>query len=543
MAVNPFFRNDLAQKKFLIVDDFGDMRSMMRGMLQLFGCKDIQTAASGIEAVSRLEEGRFDIVLCDYNLGDGKSGQQVLEEARFRGLVGYATIFIMVTAENTRDMVMGAVEYEPDGYLSKPFTKDLLKMRLDRLVLKKADLGEVEKAAQSGDYDIAISRLNALISSRPKQLGELLKLKADLCLKAGQIDQAAEIFQAAMVERELDWAKFGLARVRFNKGQYAEARELLQGLIESNPNFMGAYDWLAKTYGMLGNTRQAQDLLQRAVNLSPRAILRQQALGGLALKNKAHDVAEKAFRQAVILGRHSVYRNVTSYTGLAESKSLLNKNREALEVISQIDTVFDRKEDAALFARVGESKVRQRMGDTDGAQVQLNAALELYQRLGYRSPKQATLDLLRACLAVGDIEQAMHIAKSLIRNNHDDDHLLEEIKTAFREANLDIDTQTFVHDIRHEIVQLNNRGVELARNGQIPEAIKLFEETANSNPGNKTINLNAARVLILQMQRAGKKNDQLQRAREYLDRVRAIDPKNQTLIKLLVTFKQLITAD
>ncbi|CAK0759075.1 hypothetical protein CCP3SC15_2450004 [Gammaproteobacteria bacterium] len=43
----------------------------------------------------------YDIVLCDYNLGDGRDGMQILEEAKQRHLIGLTTVFVMITAESS----------------------------------------------------------------------------------------------------------------------------------------------------------------------------------------------------------------------------------------------------------------------------------------------------------------------------------------------------------------------------------------------------------------------------------------------------------
>ena len=131
---------DLSNKRFLIIDDFGDMRTMIRHMIESYGATEIDMASNGKEAVRLMARHRYDIVLCDYNLGEGQDGQQILEEARHRRLIGLAALFIMITAENTSQMVMGAVEYYPDDYLSKPFNKLVLKTRLERLLARKGDL-------------------------------------------------------------------------------------------------------------------------------------------------------------------------------------------------------------------------------------------------------------------------------------------------------------------------------------------------------------------------------------------------------------------
>ena len=64
---------NLNGKSVLIVDDFPQMRSMLRSMIQSYGAKDIQQAANGEEAVEMMDGHRFDIIFCDYNLGEGKS--------------------------------------------------------------------------------------------------------------------------------------------------------------------------------------------------------------------------------------------------------------------------------------------------------------------------------------------------------------------------------------------------------------------------------------------------------------------------------------
>ena len=118
-----------SRKKVLLVDDFRNFIITMRNMLASLGFVIIDTANDGEEAVSRIMSRRYDIVLCDYNLGPGKDGQQVLEEVKQRQLLSPLTIFMMVTAENSLEMVMGAAEYQPDEYLIKPFTKQVLEKR------------------------------------------------------------------------------------------------------------------------------------------------------------------------------------------------------------------------------------------------------------------------------------------------------------------------------------------------------------------------------------------------------------------------------
>lgn len=102
----PAMTLDLAKKTALVIDDFQNMRATLRQMLITIGVQEVDAASKAEEALERMRAKRYDIVLCDYNLGSGMDGQQLLETARAQGLIGYGTTFLMVTAENSSEMVM-----------------------------------------------------------------------------------------------------------------------------------------------------------------------------------------------------------------------------------------------------------------------------------------------------------------------------------------------------------------------------------------------------------------------------------------------------
>ena len=69
-------------KKILVLDDFPEIRGDLKRTLKKFGCEHVDTAATGEEAIKLCGQHKYDIVISDYNLGNGKDGQQVLEEVR-----------------------------------------------------------------------------------------------------------------------------------------------------------------------------------------------------------------------------------------------------------------------------------------------------------------------------------------------------------------------------------------------------------------------------------------------------------------------------
>ncbi|MGZ3580414.1 MAG: response regulator, partial [Syntrophales bacterium] len=202
--------DDLKKKKVLVVEDFLNFRLTLRTMLKSFNISYIDEAATGEEAIEKMSSKKYDIILCDYNLGPGKDGQQVLEEARCCEQIDHATVFIMVTAENTMEMIMGALEYQPDDYLIKPFTKEALEKKLRNLSKKKENLKDIEKAVEKKDYTNVISLCDEQINSHTKSLSDLLKLKGEILIKKQAYAEATKFYEKVLTMGNLPWAMFGL---------------------------------------------------------------------------------------------------------------------------------------------------------------------------------------------------------------------------------------------------------------------------------------------------------------------------------------------
>jgi tetratricopeptide (TPR) repeat protein len=535
------YRNPFAEKEYLVVDDFGDMRSMIKGVLRDLGATRIDVARDGKEAIASIERSHYDVVLCDYNLGQGKDGQQVLEEARHRRLLGVASIFIMVTAENTREMVMGAVEYEPDSYLSKPFSKELLRTRLDKLFQRKTDLAPVNDALAVNNHAQALALLDERIRQKPKNLADLVKLKADVLVDAGRYDEAEDIYRRVLANREVAWAKLGLGKIQYATKSYLEAQETFQSLINRFRTLTPAYDWLAKVQRAMGFQQEAQDTLATAVELSPKAIGRQQALGELAMQNKAFALAEHCYGKAVKLGRHSIYNHPALHAGLARSKTATGKLDEALAVARGIAADFADDAEAAFYAKAAEATVLQTRGDTDAAQSCLDEAKKLAEGLGHGAAAEVGLELARATLSLGRKDEAAELLKAVVVNNHDDEELLRRVADTYREHDVAEDPEQTMQAIRREIVDMNNRGVKLIADGHYDDAIALFEQAFEGMPGNKVIALNTVHALIIKMEKRGRDRPGLVQAGKYLERCKQLVPDDPRLLQVMKRYHRLVT--
>lgn len=531
---------ELKGMRALVVDDFANMRTTLKHMLEAIGITAVDAAGNGREAIRRIESGDYDLILCDYNLGEGKDGQQVLEEVKHRDLLRHSTVFVMITAENTMSMVMGAMEYRPDDYLAKPFTKDLLRKRLERQVARKADFQEIEAAIAKGDPAGAVALCDRRIEAAPKNVNEFLKVKGDLCLAMGDLDTAEAVYRRVLEQRRLPWTLVGLGRVQYERGELEAARDTFRETIDEHHAFMEAHDWLARTLARLGDTRAAQEVLSEAVAISPKAILRQRELGEIARRNDDAETAEGAYRRAVSLGAESVFRSPNDYAGLAKSQTANGASPlEITKTLNGMRQEFKGEPEADLGAALAESSVYREMGRDDEAGKAYREAARLYDDVADRVAPETTLEMARETLILGDAAEGRAMMEQVVRNNHDNEDLLQAAQEVFDDAGMADEGQRVILAGKEEVKQKNNAGVDLVRKGRLDEAVELFDGAVSALPFNTTINLNAAQAHLMRMKQAGGDPAGLKRARQYLERVRETDPDNGNLHRLWGVFQQL----
>lgn len=529
---------DLSSKHYLVIDDVVDMRSMLRSMLVSYGVAKIDMAGNGKEAVKLLRKHDYDVVLCDYNLGDGKDGQQILEEARNKGYIRYSAAFLMLTAENSMEMVMGAVEYQPDDYLSKPFNKDMLRSRLEKVILKKWEVDAVVKLLNKELYAEAVSLCDALIKQNPRNLTELLKLKADILLNLKKYDEAGAIFERVLAKRDAPWAMVGLGKVRYHTQKYLEAKTILQKVIEECATYMEAYDWLVKVMLALGDRREALKILAHATEISPKAILRQMQLGDLASTENDLDLAAKAYKKAVQVGCNSIYQTPANYVKLAKIQGKVS-GKDALSTLAKLRGDFGKDVEANLSAAIAESLVLKGLGRENEAKRAFAEAVNLFGKSRHKMSNGVVVEMANVCLENGEKERGLEMLRGLVKNHHDDEELVAQMHGVLYASGLAEEGLALINAAVKEVMDLNDTGMRLAREGKLDEAVRFFEQAVEDIPDNGTIRMNSANVLLMYMKVNGKNDMQIYKIRRQLEDARKSDSSNDQYRKLHAAFEKL----
>lgn len=532
---------DWASKSYLVVDDFIGVRQLLRESLRSLGARTIDQASSGGEAMGLLNKTRYDVVLCDFNLGEGKNGQQVLEEARMRNLLLPSSVFLVVSAEKSVESVMGAAEHQPDAYLVKPITEGVLLSRLNRVWRKKQVFSLIDQAYAEKDYLRAARLCDEQIAVNKAHEIDLLRMKARLMEKSGEPAKARETYERVLAQREYQWARAGLAKIRMADGDFEQARQMFQTVIAENRYYIDAYDQLAQAWQSMGRHEEALSVLERAAKLSPNSVPRQRKLGQASLKLGNVGMAEKAFRKCISIGEYSIRKTPDAYLGLARVCGLKNDPKEALQLLIAAQREFGADHpDMELRTKITEGLVYHESGDYRRARKAGDELEELLQSTQERPDVPTCLEMATLLFAVGVKEAPVDLLCYVIRNNHDNTFLQDEVQQIFEKARMGEEGEKLIRGARKEAVDLMNQGVLLWKTNKLAEAVEWMRNARAALPHNVRILFNSAQILISHMQQRGYDAELMEEGQAVLTHVDRLQPGQQRFAQLIEQLLMLV---
>jgi tetratricopeptide (TPR) repeat protein len=202
--------------------------------IKMFGCEDVKTFCSGVDAIDHLTDHRVDLILCDSSLDD-MTGVQFARIVR-KNMSGRPLPIIMVTLENRKDHVLDSIAAGCMGYILRPYSLDTLERylilanQLDNYPeIEEMELQEARDMVVRGDFDDAVEAFEEVISYQ---------------------DEAQKYYDMGC--RFLLQGKYGKAIVAFKKA------------VKINDLFAEAYKGLADAYKGKGDMEAYKQFLNKA---------------------------------------------------------------------------------------------------------------------------------------------------------------------------------------------------------------------------------------------------------------------------------------
>jgi len=119
--------------KILIVDDYTNMTLAIATLLEASGYTNIDEAHSGHEALEKLQNDQFDVVISDWNMFP-MTGQALLQNIRTHETLNALPV-IIISAEQRAEIVKTTKDAGASGYLIKPFKASTLIEKIENVMV------------------------------------------------------------------------------------------------------------------------------------------------------------------------------------------------------------------------------------------------------------------------------------------------------------------------------------------------------------------------------------------------------------------------
>lgn len=491
-------------KRVLIIDDQRPFLVMLRGILNNLGATSVVITQNADAALAACRKEKFDIIIADLHLGSGrKNGFQLLEELRVRKLLKPETLYMMVSADSERPVVLGSIEKQADDYLVKPFSLAQLNHRINKAYAKKMALKPIYHKIMQEDLNSAIQACQLLIQSGSRYRQFCSVIMIELLWRTEQFDQVINVLSPLIKQKRLPWTVVAMAKTKMYLNQFKQAMTLADEILSNRKVIaVEAHDVMAQCYLKTEQLQEACDEIKKALDLSPYSLERQYLGCEIARANGDYEFAKNCCHAILEQTKKSVYRNISHLCTYirsildaaehAEEKNDRNRfQQEAMlalqrgkndELLSRVSQAFDYSAfENIVVARMNiiEGKMLEAKNSLSHSQNQL-AKHEEY-------PIALAPDSIRVMYDLGEFEDANLLVKKIERH----------------EASLDANTRYLLDSCRDNSEEnrllynkYNRDGIGYYKEGKYEAAYKEFGLAQKLAPMNTGVSLNLLQCLL-----------------------------------------------
>lgn len=526
----------------LVIDDMSVQQTTLRGQLGQLGIGKVDVAANAEDAARLIRSRRYNLILCDFNLNHKTDGQQLFEHLRDNKLLPADCLFFMVTAESGYASVASATEHHPDAYLLKPITASHIEDRLKALLEKRDALLSINQKLSKDDLPGAVLACDQLLKAENRWTMAVLQIKGKTLLELGKHDEAKQTYRQALDKRaNLPWAQLGLARAHKAAGQFDEARQIAQNIIDTpeGQKNVAAYDVVAEAMDAQGDSQGAMWVLRDAAAVVP-STRRQRLLGESAYRNGDLDTARDCLQKVAKATRGSVIAQPQDSLLLAQAMVDLGESAEAQKLLAEAGKLYSSLPNFASVALAIQVQAQVKSGAKDEAEKTLKRARETLRK---GKADFATIALAKAELMAGHEDEGFKLLATAVSSDHENPRTKQMIGNALRDTGHEDKIDRIISSSSAVMQTRVQDARKLLRDSQIDEAVLTIEKAVSDYPENTGVLLQAAQIncMALRLKKAHNVNME-ERVRLYLNRLDQLMPTNDRVTMMKRYFRETLAA-
>jgi tetratricopeptide (TPR) repeat protein len=489
----------------------------------------VDTCHHAPEVVSLCQSIEFDVILLGYDLGsDKKNGQQLLEELRSKKLISRQCTIVMITAEVSQAMVLAALEHKPDDYLAKPYSLNDLSNRLKRCFHKKHTMLNIYQAMDNRNYKEVLKLCESTIIVNSIHKTECLGIKSRLYFELEEFEKASEIYQAYLGAANCQWAAIGLGKIALQENDYDLAINYFNDVVQGYPLYLSAYDWLAETYELNHQSDLAEDVLEKALLVSPLSVRRLKKYADLCLINENYDKATHAFSKTTDLAFHSVHKKPENTLHFVEALLEYAVDLSSLEVRKLSYKAFKslavmvkdfNSAEIKIQSHLLVSRLHHKIKDPVLAKEALRDAEGLLNLFKHQITEKGTISIAKSLIALGKGKYADELLNKLAQSNPNETEIRSTIKSTSEK-----------HLRSNDKIAAQNAlevGVNLYRTHHYSLAIEKLNKALIHFPNHIGIKLNLLQVLLVSFDKDRDKLNDFEQAEELIEQFKTIESNSE----------------
>ncbi|WP_026972401.1 response regulator [Aliagarivorans marinus] len=288
----------------LVIDDSRVAAQLLVVELKKLGITKADTACDDETAVSKCRHKRYDIILLDYHLNDGVHGGELVRQLRIDGLIKRECGVIMISGDNSSDVVLSVFSDDFDSFITKPVRGEDIRKKIDFIQLSVKRLKPAYDLLDRGQASKCLSYLKAQLLRGDNSKVESFYLK--LLEDRGHWEDLDEWISLKSDSRNSPRRDMAEAKLHWRNNHRSKSVATLQRAIERQPRYVPFYDLLSTYLEEQGFSERALRMSQQALILSPSSSTRAIRLAKLAALENDQTVFFEAGR---ILSRYLPLRD------------------------------------------------------------------------------------------------------------------------------------------------------------------------------------------------------------------------------------------
>lgn len=425
-----------SNKQVLIVEDQRPFLLLLKGLMHSMGASDVVTKSSAEQAVSLCKKHKFDIVICDLHLGaDNKNGYELIEELRTRRLISPTSVFILISADSARPVVLGSIERRPDDFLIKPFSQVQLKSRIVRAWQKRQFLQQAFSLVEQGEINSAIDHIEALLDAPSHYKGHCEQLLVELYWRIEQPDKALDVLHDYIDGKPVLWAQIAIGKTYLLLKEYEKAILIAKRTLKRNRFNADAHDILAQAHQATTAGDKALDAIKEAIKLSPYSLPRHFKACEIGRQNDDLVLAASSSQAIWDLSKRTVHKTSLHWCGIirslldvaefADDKRQRNKyQQEALLTLQRgkFDEhlqKMDRDFDVDIFGTIVNARISAIDGKLIDAKRHLTTSQTLLDDKYTEVPTAFIPDSINVMYKLGEFDDALQL-NALLTSRQDE---------------------------------------------------------------------------------------------------------------------------